>query len=71
MTNKKEELTLDSVSNVLWDEIHKVRNGEAPQSRLIAVTRAAETIIKSEAIKCSSARYLGEVPDMKRITGKE
>ena len=57
---RKKELTMSAVQNVLWDEINNLRNGKTSALNLQVITNASSKILLAEAMRIRLAELTGQ-----------
>ena len=62
---QKEELTMEAIQTILWDEIHNLRTGEGSAANLSAITNASGKILSTVALQMKYAQLTGQKLDDK------
>jgi len=62
MKETKTEMSVNNVQELLWDEIHKLRNEETTAANLAAITNATGKIMSAEILKIKFAELTGQKP---------
>ncbi len=63
----QKDLSLDSIRDILWDEIHLLRNGESTPAKTAAITNASGKIMQSVALELRYAQMKGDNADIKML----
>ncbi len=63
----KKELSLDSIRDILWDEIHLLRTDGSTPAKTAAITNASGKIMQSVALELKYAQIKGDKADIKML----
>jgi hypothetical protein len=55
----KKELSMQSIQETLWDEIHNLKNGETTAANVQAITNASGKILSTVALQMKYAQLTG------------
>ena len=65
---EKPELSVNSIRNLLWDEIHELRTGHTSAANLSALTNATGKILSTVVLQIKLAEMTGQKPDLEMIS---
>lgn len=71
MTTKTKVFNVESLREILADEIQKIRTGKTTAANINAITNAAGKIFQSVKLEMEYAKMIGKKPDIKfiKLTG--
>ena len=67
-TAEKKEMSVNSIREILWDEIHALRNDETSAANLSAITNASGKILSTVALQMKYAQMTGKKPDIDMLS---